>query len=83
MKRFEGKVVLVTGGNRNTGIEIVDLFVREGARVFMCGSSAASTAKGEAILRGRGLDGFTAIPCDVSDWAQVQAMFDVIAEKAV
>ena len=47
MGRFDGKVVLVTGGNRNTGIEITDLFVREGAQVFMCGSSAASTAKGE------------------------------------
>ena len=82
MNRFEGKVVLVTGGNRNTGIEIVDLFVREGARVFMCGSSAASTAKGEAILRGRGLDGFTAVPCDVSDCAQVQALFDVIEREA-
>ena len=45
MGRFDGKVVLVTGGNRNTGIEITDLFVREGAQVFMCGSGAASTAK--------------------------------------
>ena len=24
MKQFEGKVVLVTGGSRNTGLEIVD-----------------------------------------------------------
>ena len=59
MKRFEGKVVLVTGGNRNTGIEIVDLFVREGAQVFMCGSTPASTAKGEQILRARGIGEFT------------------------
>ena len=42
---FEGKVVLVTGGNRNTGLWIVKKFVDEGARVFMCGSSEASTAK--------------------------------------
>ena len=31
MKRFEGKVVLVTGGARNTGLAIVDLFLTEGA----------------------------------------------------
>ena len=37
MKRFEGKVVLVTGGNRNTGLDLVERFVREGAKVYMCG----------------------------------------------
>lgn len=82
MKRFEGKVVLVTGGNRNTGIEITDLFIREGAKVFMCGSSAGSTAKGEEILRSRGIGDFRAITCDISDAAQVKAMFDVIEREA-
>lgn len=50
MNRFKDKVVLVTGGNRNTGLWLVKKFVDEGARVFMCGSSAASTAKGAATL---------------------------------
>ena len=53
--RFEGKVVLVTGGNRNTGLAIVERFAREGAKVFMCGSSEASTAKGAEALKARGL----------------------------
>lgn len=82
MKRFEGKVVLITGGNRNTGVEITDLFIREGARVFMCGSNPASTKKGEEILRARGLDGFTAVPCDVSDAGQVKNLFDTIEREA-
>ncbi len=81
-KRFENKVVLVTGGNRNTGVEITDLFIREGAKVFMCGSSAASTQKGVEILESRGLSGFTAVPCDVSDAAQVASLFDVIEKEA-
>ena len=51
MERFENKVVLVTGGNRNTGLWLVKKFVDEGAKVFMCGSSAASTAKGIESLR--------------------------------
>ena len=46
MKQFEGKVVLVTGGNCNTGLEIVDSFLRDGAKVFFCGSSEASVAVG-------------------------------------
>ncbi len=81
-KRFENKVVLVTGGNRNTGVEMTDFFIREGARVFMCGSSSASTQKGVEILESRGLSGFTAVPCDVSDAAQVSALFDVIEREA-
>ena len=33
MKRFEGKTVLVTGGKRNTGHDIVAQFAREGVHV--------------------------------------------------
>ncbi|MBO4710129.1 MAG: SDR family oxidoreductase [Kiritimatiellae bacterium] len=82
MKRFKGKVVLVTGGNRNTGLDIVEKFVREGAKVFMCGSSAESTEKGAAALRARGLEGFVAIPCDISDSSQVAALFDAIEQDS-
>ena len=53
MDRFKGKIVLVTGGNRNTGLDIVQKFVEEGAKVFMCGSSVESTEKGAAELAQR------------------------------
>lgn len=82
MGRFDGKVVLVTGGNRNTGIEITALFMREGARVFMCGSTRESTARGEAVLRARKIGDVRAIVCDISDRDQVAAMFDVIEKEA-
>ena len=36
----------MTGGNRNTGLETVEKFAGEGAKVFMRGSSDGSTAKG-------------------------------------
>ena len=78
MKRFEGKVVLVTGGNRNTGLDIVERFVRDGAKVYLCGSSAASTEKGAAILASRGVGGVVSQACDISDLAQVTALFDTI-----
>ncbi len=82
MHRFEGKVVLVTGGNRNTGLDLTEKFVREGAKVFMCGSSEESTARGAAALKARGLDGFTAQACDISDAAQVAALMDTIEREA-
>ena len=82
MGRFDGKVVLVTGGNRNTGLDIVEKFVREGAKVFMCGSSEASTARGAEELKARGLDGIVSQPCDISDLSQVKALMDTIEREA-
>ncbi len=81
MNRFENKVVLVTGGSRNTGLDLVERFAREGAKVWTCGSTAASTAKGAAALAARGVDGVRAMPCDIADPAQVDALFDAIARE--
>lgn len=81
MGRFEGKIVLVTGGNRNTGLDIVEKFIREGAKVYMCGSSAESTARGVELLHKRGLEGFTAKACDVSNQKQVDALLDLIEKE--
>ena len=82
MSRFEGKVVVVTGGARNTGLEIVDSFLREGAKVFFCGSSEASVAEGARALASRGLAGATGVKCDVSLRSDVEAMMDVIERDA-
>ena len=82
MKRFEGKVVLVTGGNRNTGLDLVERFVREGAKVYMCGSSEASTAKGAEALKECGVEGVVSQACDISDAKQVSALFDRIAAES-
>lgn len=82
MNRFENKVVVVTGGARNTGLEIVDSFVREGAKVFFCGSSEESVAEGVKALEARGLTGFRGVKCDVSKRSDVEAMMDVIEKEA-
>ena len=82
MGRFDGKVVLVTGGNRNTGLDLVEKFAREGAKVFMCGSSEASTAMGAAELKARGIDGIISQACDISDAVQVKSLFDTIEREA-
>ena len=58
VKRFEGKVVLVTGGARNTGLEIVDLFLSEGAKVYFCTRAEESLKSGIAELERRGRTGY-------------------------
>ena len=82
MKQFEGKTVLVTGGSRNTGLEIVDRFLQEGAKVFFCGTTEETVAGGVAELRRRGREGFTPIVCDVGNLEQVTAMMDAIEREA-
>lgn len=80
---FQEKVVVVTGGNRNTGLAIVERFLREGARVFFCGSSEASTCEGiEALKRDGFTSGFTGVACDVSKKEDVAALYDVVEREA-
>jgi len=78
---FSGKVVLVTGGSRNTGLEIVDRFLREGARVYFCGSKETSVRRGEEELNRRNLKNFVALKCDVGTKGDVATMMDEIAAR--
>lgn len=82
MKRLGNRIALVTGGTRNTGLEIVARLLSEGSRVFFCGTTEESIAKGAAELRRRGLSGFTPLVCDVGKISDVTAMMDAIARVA-
>jgi len=82
MNRFADKVVLVTGGNRNTGLWLVKKFVDEGARVFTCARNEKSAADGEKSLGEMGVTGVRMLLCDISKPDQVAAMFDVIEKEA-
>ena len=81
MGKFDGKVVLVTGGNRNTGLWLVKKFVDEGAKVYACGSSEKSAQAGAEALAKMGVAVAKMMTCDISDLAQVTAMFDVIERE--
>lgn len=81
MKQFENKVVLVTGGNRNTGLYIVKKFADEGAKVYMCGSTKESTEKGAEILKEWGYGNIRSIACNVSSSAEVKELFDTIEKE--
>jgi len=69
------KVVVVTGGASNIGRAIVHGFAQEGARIMVADLDAAQAATAAAEARERGAAAATSSVCDVTDLAQVQALF--------
>ena len=75
MKRFENKVVIVTGGANGIGRAAVDRFAREGARVAVLDIDEKGAK--EVANSANGL----AIRCDVSKQYSVKAAADTVLEE--
>ena len=79
LKRFENKVVVVTGGSRGIGLGIAERFAQEGAKVCVS-ANEKSVFDAAAQLRESGYDAI-AVETDVTDKTQVKALYEEVAAK--
>jgi NAD(P)-dependent dehydrogenase (short-subunit alcohol dehydrogenase family) len=77
---LDGRVALVTGGSRGLGLVLARELAAAGARVAICARDEAELARARADLARYGAE-VVAIPCDVSDEAQVNAMLGQVRQQ--
>ncbi|MGO9591842.1 MAG: glucose 1-dehydrogenase [Candidatus Acidiferrales bacterium] len=77
MKRLEGKVAVVTGGNSGIGLAAAQRLKEEGARVAISGRNQKTLDEATALL---GKD-VLAVQADVSKLPEIDKFFDAVTKK--
>jgi NAD(P)-dependent dehydrogenase (short-subunit alcohol dehydrogenase family) len=77
MKRFEGKVAVVTGGNSGIGLATAKRFQEEGARVAIAGRSKKTLDEAVKIIG----NGVLAVQTDVAKLADVDKLYAEVSRK--
>ena len=78
---FQNKVVLVTGGCRNTGLAIAEAFAAKGATVVLNSRKAEDVSREAARLRGAYGTTVVQAPADIAKPEEVDAMFATIQRE--
>lgn len=77
MRRLEGKVAVVTGGNSGIGLATAKRLCDEGARVAVSGRNQGSLDEAVKSLGGNGL----AVQADVSQISDIERLFAEVVKK--
>ncbi|MGC4000782.1 MAG: SDR family oxidoreductase [Anaeromyxobacter sp.] len=79
LRRFEGKVAVVTGGSRGIGKAIAERFGQEGARLCVA-ANEPGVHQCAADLKAKGFQAIS-VELDVTSKAAVQAMYERVAKE--
>ena len=77
MKRLEGKVAVITGGNSGIGLATAQRFVEEGADVFITGRRQSEL---DAAVKQIGKN-VTGVQGDVSNLADLDRLYDTVKQQ--
>src|SRR6266513_4316179 len=77
MKRLEGKVAVVTGGNSGIGLATAKRFQEEGARVAIAGRSKKTLDEAVKTMG----NGVVAVQADVAKLADVDKLYAEVSKK--
>ena len=77
MKRLEGKIAVITGGNSGIGLATAQRFVKEGAYVFITGRRQSEL---DAAVRQIG-ENVTGVQGDVSNLSDLDRLYDTVKQQ--
>ncbi len=77
MKTLKNQVAVITGGSRGIGLALAQLLTQHGCRVVIVGRDRRRLKEASALLKHNKAE-VAALPCDVSDAAQVEKLFKAI-----
>ena len=77
MKRFAGKVAVITGGNSGIGLATARRFVEEGAKVAISGRSQKTLDEAVKLLG----NGVLAAKADVAKLADLDRFYSTVVDK--
>jgi NAD(P)-dependent dehydrogenase (short-subunit alcohol dehydrogenase family) len=85
MKKFEGKVAVITGGSSGIGLATAQRFVSdEGAYVFITGRRQSELdAAVKQIGKNNNNDDVTGVQGDVSNLADLDRLYAVVKEQKI
>jgi NAD(P)-dependent dehydrogenase (short-subunit alcohol dehydrogenase family) len=79
---LKGKVAIITGSSRGIGYSVADAYLREGAKVAVCGSNISSAEKAKTTLSEKyDANDIMAFGVDVTSTESVAAMVKSVVDK--